>query len=535
MWATFEHSFQLLAEEESGAFAGLSVFRGGFSREAAAVVTGAPLSLLTALQDKSLIRRTSPDRYDMHQLLHQYTAEKLQSMPEICKATRTEHARYFTAFLDRQRPRLKTAEQCQALEEIELEIENARIAWNTAISRGWAEQAEQSLESFFQFYNIRGRFREGIDLLEQAVEHWRDDPQHRRVFGAALARQAALSIPLGHCDQAEAALEESLAIFRRLGVVDEQTFCLRYLLHVLSHRGAYDQAEALAVQNLALSRQIQDEWAIARALDLSSLICYRKGDIDQAEALCEESLALSRQVGSHRLMLLPLNKLADIACHHGDFVRAQGLFDECIALARSLGDSYNEAIHLNNQGTILLVLGDYEEAERLFLSSLEICRRIGDRVGEAIALSNLGKVAHDLGDYEQAMAYCQEGLMIGREIGDQWTLMSCLSHLGQTACALDDDEAARVYLAEALEIACEAQTSVVQTEILTYLGVFFAKRGQRGRAAELLTLTSQHPASELDVKNRAQHLLVELDLTPPEVASRPLEVVAAEVLAELAR
>jgi predicted ATPase/DNA-binding SARP family transcriptional activator len=534
MWATFEHSFQLLAEEERSAFAGLSVFRGGFSRQAAATVTGATLDLLTALQDKSLIRRTSPDRYDMHQLLRQYTAEKLQSMTEVCEAARTQHARYFTAFLGHQQPRLKTAEQRQALEEIELEIENASIAWYTAISHGWAEQVEQGLESFYQFYSVRGRCQEGIDLLGQAVERWRDDPQHERVFGAALARQGALFIQLGHHDQAKAALEESLSIFERLEAASEQVFCLLHLSHVMRHHGAYDQAEAVVLKSLELSREIRDGWSVARSLDLIGLMRYRLGDVDRAEELCEESLAISRQVGNHQLMLWPLNRLADIACHRGDFVRAQSLFNECIALARALGDLYNEAIHLNNQGTALQVLGDYQEAEGLFLSSLEICRQISDQIGEAIALSNLGKVAHDLGDYEQALAYCQDGLAIGREIGDRWTLMSCLSNLGWTACVLDDDEAARAYLAEALEIACEAQTSPVQTEILTYLGVFLAKCGQRDRAAELLTLTSQHPASELDVKNRAQHLLVELDLTPPEGAPRPLEVVAAEVLAELA-
>jgi hypothetical protein len=37
----------------------------------------------------------------------------------------------------------------------------------------------------------------------------------------------------------------------------------------------------------------------------------------------------------------------------------------------------------------------------------------------------------------------------------------------------------------------------------------------------------------LDVKNQAWRLLAELDLAPPEGAPRPLEVIAAEVLAEL--
>jgi hypothetical protein len=111
--------------------------------------------------------------------------------------------------------------------------------------------------------------------------------------------------------------------------------------------------------------------------------------------------------------------------------------------------------------------------------------------------------------------------------------MSCLGNLGRTTCVLDDGLAARAYLAEALKIACEAQTLPVQTEILTYLGLFFAKHGRPDRAAEILTLTSQHPASELYLKNYARRLLKDLNLTPPEGAPRSLEVIAAEVLAEL--
>jgi tetratricopeptide (TPR) repeat protein len=535
VWATFEHSWQLLPETERVLLAQLSVFRGGFGGEAARAVTGTTAATLANLLDKSLVRQVAPDRYDMHQLLCQYTAEKLESMPETHETAQIQHARYFTTFLARQQPRLKTAEQRQAIEEIELEIENACLAWDVAISHGWAEQVEQSMESLYQFYSVRGRFREGIDLLEQAVNRWRDDPKHRRAFAAALARQGAIYTKLGTYDRAEAALKESLAIFQRLGAAREQMFCLLRLLQMTVHRGMYDQAEDLASESLALARQIEDTWSIARALDLTGLMHYRKGDIDKAEALCEESLTISRQIGHHQLMLWALNKLADITCHRGDFPRAQRLFDECIDLARALGDAYNEAIHLNNQGTVLQVLGDYTGAEVLFSSSLEICHRIGDRVGEAIALSNLGKVAHNLGDYERALMYCQESLSIGRELGDEWTLMSCLTNLGWTAYALDDDEAARVYLVEALEIACEAQTAPVQTEILTYLGVFFAKHDQCGRAAELLALTSQHPASELDVKNRAQQLLADLNITPPKGTPRPLEAVAAEVLAELGR
>ena len=45
----FDHSWRLLTDEERDAFCRLSVFRGGFAREAAAEVAGASLSLLGAL------------------------------------------------------------------------------------------------------------------------------------------------------------------------------------------------------------------------------------------------------------------------------------------------------------------------------------------------------------------------------------------------------------------------------------------------------------------------------------------------------
>jgi predicted ATPase/DNA-binding SARP family transcriptional activator/Tfp pilus assembly protein PilF len=530
--ATFEYSWELLPSSEQALLAQLSVFRGGFRREAAHAVADTTVVALSHLLDKSLVRQVAPDRYDMHQLLRQYAAEKLDAMSEMREAVHVRHARHFTAFLGRQRPRLKTAEQRQALEEIELEIENARLAWDEAISRGWAEQVEQSLEGFYQFYNVRGRFREGVDLLGEAIERWRSDVQYERVYGAALARQAVLRVKLSHYDRAEMALEESLSIYQRLDVAVEQVFCLLHLLNVLSHRGEYDRAEVMASKALALSRLIGDRWSIARALDLIGMVHYRKGDVDQAEAICEESLSISRQIGHHQLILWTLNKLADIACHRGDFARAQGLFDECIALARALGDAYNEAIHLNNQATILQALHQYEAAEDLFLASLAICRRIGDRVGEAIALSNLGKVAYDLGDYEEALSYCEEGLVIGREIGDQWALMSCLTNLGWAASAVDDD-AAYTYLVEALRIAHEAQAAVVKTEILTCLGSFFAKRGQRTRAAQLLTLTSQHSASEKIVKQQALSLLDELGLASFSNPPASLDSVVADILGEM--
>ncbi len=531
--ATFEHSWQLLAETERDLLARLSVFRGGFGQEAAVVVAGASPSTLSALLDKSLIRYISSDRYDMHELLRQYAAEKLGANRQEYEETQMKHARYFAAFLERQKEHLKSAKQKQALMEIDLEIENARQAWQLAVARGNAHDVERSLESLYHFYDNRCRFQEGIALFAQAVDRWNGDAEQKGLFGKALSYQGALYRPLGRHQQARTCLEQSLTIFEHLKIEAEQVFCLVNLANVARSQGKYRETEQLSQAGLALSKQIGDSWGATFSLSLLGLVRYRAGDVAQAEMLLEESLVIGRENGHQRLMLSSLNTLGDIACHQGDYAKGQALFEECLALSRELGDQYNVAIQLNNLGTVLHVLERHAEARSFYQESLEICRKIGDQGGQAIALSNLGEVAYTFGAHLEAQEFYREGLAIGRNIQDQWTILACLNNLGETSCALGDYAGARAYFAEALEIATQTQTLTVLLKVLVNLAALFAKQGQTDRAAALLGLAHRHPACEQIDQEKAERLLDEMGLVSPDGAPEPLDVVVAEILAEL--
>jgi predicted ATPase/DNA-binding SARP family transcriptional activator/Tfp pilus assembly protein PilF len=533
IWATFEHSWQLLSSEEKDLLARLSVFRGGFRPEAAAEVAGASPTTLAALVDKSLVRYTSSDRYDMHEMLRQYATEKLQSDPQASEETQRQHARYFAAFLERKKEHLNSAGQKQVLLEISTEIENAHQAWQHAVTRGDVPQVEQSLESLYRFYTARCRFQEGIDLFAQAIERWREDSGQASVFGKVLARQGTLYRHLGSYQQAKTALEQSLEIFERLGEQTEQVFCLINLADVIRSQGKYGEAAQLAQESLVLSRQIENPWGMARSLFLLGLVRYRTGDVDQAQALLEESLAIGRESGNTRLTMPPLNTLGDIACHRGDYAKARVVFEECLTLSRELDDRYSVAVHLNNLGTVLHVVGRYEEAKPYYQESLGICHKIGDQNGQAIALSNLGEVAHALGAYREALVHYREALSIGRTTEDQWTTVICLNNLGETACALEDYEAAQAYLAEAVKIAAETQTLTVLLKALVNMAILLAAQDRRGRAATLLGLVRHHPASEQATKEKAEYLLDEMDLAPPDVDLTSLDSVVAEILAEI--
>ena len=531
--ATFEHSWRLLSEVERDAFIRLSVFRGGFRLEAAVQVAGTSASTLSALMDKSLLRRVSPDRYDMHELLRQYAAEKLEANPQALQETQMQHTRHFAAFLERQAERLKGKQQRQAMLDMVVEVENTRQAWRQAVAHGCVREIEQSLESLYHFYEAQSRFREGIDLFAHAIERWQGDVQQERLAGKVISRQGALCRYQGLYQQARTALEHGLAISERLGMPSEQIFCLVSLADVARKQSGYDETEQLAQKSLALSKQTKNDWGTTSSLFLLGAIRCDAGDIENAQPILEEGLAIARASDNPRLVLSPLNTLGDMACHQGDYARAQRLFEECLALSRELGDPFNVAVHLNNLGTVLHVLDQYAEARSLYQESLEICRKIGDQSGQAVALSNLGEVAFVFGAYPEAQQHYQAGLMIGRNIQDQWTIMICLNNLGEIACTLGDTARARAYLVEAMQVAAQTQTWTILMKVLVNLAVLFAKQGQPQRAAELIALACQHPASEQDLQNKAERLRVELALVAPKSRPRSLDVVVAELLAEL--
>ena len=112
--AVFDHSWSLLSEEEKEVLRGLSVFRGGFRREAAAVVAGATLPMLVRLVDKSLLSMSPEGRYDRHPLLAQYTREKLAELHEEQKETEQKHGTYYLRFVRELEPDLGTLARKEA-------------------------------------------------------------------------------------------------------------------------------------------------------------------------------------------------------------------------------------------------------------------------------------------------------------------------------------------------------------------------------------------------------------------------------------
>ena len=128
--AVFEQSWKLLSAGEQQVLTRLSVFRGGFDLQAAEQIAGASLPMLAGLADKSLIQMKGDGRYDLHELLRQYAAEKLSASATVDAANR--HLDYYLKLADMAEPYLWSIEQMRWYDRLEADIDNLRtaLAWS---------------------------------------------------------------------------------------------------------------------------------------------------------------------------------------------------------------------------------------------------------------------------------------------------------------------------------------------------------------------------------------------------------------------
>src|SRR5947209_2107072 len=133
--AAFDQSWRLLSGAQQDVLARLSVFRGDFDRAAAAAIAGADVRLLSELVSKSLVRRSDFGRYELHELLRQYAAEKLAvEIPDAVAAIRERHARHYLGMLDERREALVGKGVVPARDELRRELGNLRVAAEWAIA-----------------------------------------------------------------------------------------------------------------------------------------------------------------------------------------------------------------------------------------------------------------------------------------------------------------------------------------------------------------------------------------------------------------
>ena len=154
--AAVQPAWDELSPEEQIHFRRLSIFRDGFTPEAAQEVSGVSRDALATLCDKSLLYCGPSRRYMFQPLVQRFAREKLDAFPQEAEQLSNQYSNYYLNFLGQHEASfLEAQEKYQALDEIEADIENIRAALSHASSQRKAAMLVTGIETLNRYYQIR--------------------------------------------------------------------------------------------------------------------------------------------------------------------------------------------------------------------------------------------------------------------------------------------------------------------------------------------------------------------------------------------
>jgi predicted ATPase/transcriptional regulator with XRE-family HTH domain len=466
--SAFEHSWRLLPEEERQALCRLAVFQGGFDRRAGARVAGASAAALLSLVSKSLVRRRETGRFDLHEVVRQYSLGYLAEDPEA-DTTRDRHSQYYLSLLRSRERDLKGPAQRTALLQLTEEIGNIRAGWAWAVARENFSLIGSALRSYGWMCEVGGRLQEGVAELELVV--W-------------ALRGRALSADEG------AALAQALA----------QQGLLNFRL------GRFEQALALFEESLELGRLYGDPALLVDPLVLSGIMLHLGGDYPRSVERLREGAACARAAGDDWFAIYAHYNLGYVASLAGRDEEGYHLMSRSLAAWRAGADPRSISLGLNFLAPTAFRLGRHEEAIAWLEESVALTKDLGDRWGLGTAHRQLGQVYLALGRIPEAKAHLTQSLDIYRGYVTGYDLVHTNIHLGECALAEGEDEEAEALLREAVGGALEAHVEALALQAVVGLAELRLRRGQPAEALGLAAAVLSRPEVTCETAARAEQV-----------------------------
>lgn len=386
----FDHSWRLLSAEEQQGLAALAIFRGGFTRAAAAAVAGASLPLLAALVAKSLVQRRESGRYDLHELVRQYAGQRLEEFGQAT-TVRNQALAFFTHLAQATNQQIGRDQHQAAMAQIEGEMGNLRAALRWALQSRQADLGLQLALALVTFWDLSSYWLEGNEWLLTLLAAGGDAVPLRL---RAQVLQGAGDLSYSHSD--------------------------------------VSQARTYFIESLQIWQGLNDRKGMAELLHRCAFIAK-----DEAEELAnfEQSLALCRELNDQRAVAYVLLSLGRFASGHIKLAQALDYYTESLALFRTIGDRIGIAHVLRGMGVVAYRRGDYREAQMLQEEGLALFRELRFKRGIAVALNDLGDVALGLQEYARARQCYLEDLQLGVEMDSKWDIAWSFEGLAQVAQA----------------------------------------------------------------------------------------------------
>jgi predicted ATPase len=514
--AVFDYTWKLLSEGEQKALSRISVFRGGFTMEAAREVAGASLKQLQGLMNKSLLYRNEEGRFDIHELLRQYAEENLE--PDEFEDVRNKHCDYYAEFIQQR----EIAITAGHLTEIRNDIDNIRASYQWAIIYRRLDSLQRSNFGFQIFYHLQGWYEEAQIIYEQIYQTLLPDFETgdiSLIHGVVLCGLGWFQGITGDREEGLERIHQGKSIIRKYGSRKD----IAKLNLVLWGSGdptlsASERAQ-LMEENLAISEELGETWIRDNAIALLADTALDNNELSKAENLFQQAFIFSKESNNLRLLSASNLGMGRLAFLRGDYDTAKGYGEETLTYAQRIDYKLHVTYALELISDVLVVQEEYEEALRFLQGALEIVRDCGDRSREAGFLHGRGRVFYEIGDLDQAEDLFHESLRIYKEIESMWGIGIVNCDQGINALAKQNSRQASEKYYSAIEIGLDLKGGLkpwVLNYCIAHLAIIHAQAGEKIVAVELTAFTQDQPQLELYMRVKMTKLLAELRDDMPE-------------------
>jgi predicted ATPase len=365
-------SYDLLNPEGQALFRGLSVFRGGWTIDAAQSVCAdgrsqdSVLETLGLLLEASLLTSQVPSsvtpRFAMLETLREFAAERLDDAGES-ELARSRHAAYYLELLEGMESEFTGRDPRAALDRIGEEHDNIRTALRFLVTSA-PEAGVRLASAMWRFWQMRGHLLEGSRWLAEALEAAGNDVP-AEVRAKALTAAGGIAYWRGRMDEVQPLYEGAVALRRTVG--DE----------VLLADALYDLGFVFQPE---YSPPPVDPSRTARAMNL----------VAEAEHLYERA---GHQPGLAKSMWLRGNLHLSSDSH-----AAKRFLGESVERFRALEDTFGLGWALYSYGLALLGTSELDAAAAAFGEAIRLFEAAGDVSAMGLLLEAFGEVAAAEGD-----------------------------------------------------------------------------------------------------------------------------------------
>jgi predicted ATPase/DNA-binding CsgD family transcriptional regulator len=412
----FEAAWARLTDDARQAFRRLSVFRGGFTLEAALTVTGKNAASLAILVDRALLWRNSrTDRYEIHELLRQYAEQQLDLAVEA-DLVRQKHHQYFAKQAAKWGAEMLADKQLEGMISIDADEENIREALTYATICAAPDMIEPFAD-LWNYYDMRSRWEDGDKFFLAACDAL--EPHDSLALAKLLTGRAVFYERLRLWEQEYEVAKRGYEMTLRLGVDARHTLPLAMITYADSLRDLGRQQEALTIYHEAMpiAQEVNLPLMVATLTFHLALNAEFEGRREVAKATMTEAYRMARKLKNHWGTCFILFFLARIAANEDRLDEAEQLSNQILEIARPIRFNLAVDFALSILSLIASERGDWQSAYQLSLESLQIRSHTapGDQI--LIVLSNLAEAALMLNDNGKVRQHIDEALVLLREWG----------------------------------------------------------------------------------------------------------------------